>query len=83
MSILKKTLLAGFAAVTMATAGAPIMASEAEAGYRHGHHNHYNYGYKRHYKRHYNNYYYNCFYKKVWRTDYYGNHYLKRIKICR
>lgn len=79
MSILKKTLLAGFAVATIATAGTAVTTSQAEAGYRHhGHYNHH-YGYKRHYR--YNNYY-NCYYKKVWRTDYYGYSYLKRIKVC-
>jgi hypothetical protein len=87
MSILKKTLLAGFAVATLATAGTAVTTSQADAGYRsHGYNNHHNgynnhhNGYKRHYR--YNNYYYNCHYKKVWRTDYYGYSFLKTIKVC-
>ena len=80
MTILKKTLLAGLATITLASAGATISTSQAEAGYRHhGYNNHHNHGYKRYYR--YNNYY-NCHYKKVWRTDYYGYSYLKTIKVC-
>ena len=80
MSIMKKTLLAGFAVATLATAGTAITTTQADAGYRYyGHHNYYNPGYKRVYR--YKSYY-NCFYKKVWRTDYYGYRYLKKIKVC-
>ena len=80
MNILKKTMMAGLAVATLTGAGATMGVSEAEAGYRyHGHYKHYNYGYKRtYYKRHY----VKCFYKKVWRTDYYGYRYLKKIKVC-
>ena len=83
MKTLKKTLFAGLAMATLATAGASITTSQAEAGgWRHGHNNHYghyNYGYNHYYRpRHYG-----CFYKKVWRSDYYGYGYWKKIRICR
>ena len=81
MKILKKTLMAGLAVATLTGAGATIGATEAEAGYRY--HGHYHGYYKPYYKkRYYKRHYVKCFYKKVWRYDYYGYKYLKKIKVC-
>ena len=79
MKILKKTLLAGMATLTLASAGATISASQAEAGWRYGHNNYYNHGYQQQYVYHKP---YHCHIKKVWRIDHYGYRYLKKIKKC-
>jgi hypothetical protein len=93
MTTIKKTLIIGLTALTMASAGSIIVSSQAMAGGKHHskHYSHgYNYGFNKHYR--YNNYYgysnygysnYGCFYKKVWRWDYYGNRYLQKIRVCR
>ena len=81
MNIVKKTLMAGMAVAAVTGASATIGATEAEAHYRYyGHHHHYK---KHYYKRHYyKRHYVKCYWKKVWRTDYYGYRYLKKIKVC-
>lgn len=56
MNILKKTLFAGLAAMTMVGAGATIAPTSAEAGYGHYH----------------NYYQPVCFYKTIWKKGYYG-----------
>ena len=71
MSILKKALFSGLAVATLASAGVSISSTSADAGYRYGHRH---YGYTYHAPR--------CYYKYVWRTDYYGNSYRQRIRVC-
>ena len=73
MSILNKTIFTGLAVATLSAGSMSVMTTDADAGYRYGH---------RHHGYHYNYYAPKCFYKYVWRTDYYGNSYRKRIRIC-
>ena len=72
MTNFKKSLFTGLALITMASAGTAVSTTQANAGgygYSHGN----SYGHS-HYR--------SCHYKNVWRRDYYGNYYLKRIKVC-
>ena len=71
MSILKKAAMSGLAIATLAAGSVSLTTTSAEAHYRYGHRH---YGYTYHAPK--------CFYKYVWRTDYYGNSYRKRIRIC-
>ncbi len=70
MTSFKKSLFAGLAVLTMASATSAVSTTQASAGgYSHGH----NYGHSQ---------YRSCHYKKVWRRDHWGNYFLKTIKVC-
>lgn len=66
MKALKKTLMATLAVATVAAAGTGFTTTSANAGY------HYNGGY--HFPV--------CKWKWVWRTNYYGQRYKVRIRVC-
>ncbi|MCF6321377.1 MAG: hypothetical protein L3J32_06365 [Rhizobiaceae bacterium] len=88
MSTIKRTILAGLAAVTMISAGAVIAPSQAEAKHKYGsYYGGYNYygGYKKVHNYGYKNYYKpNCYWKKVWKKTHRWHHHKHKvsIKIC-
>jgi len=82
MTILRKTLFAGLAAVTMISAGAVVAPSQAEASPSYGGYvaqpiHGYNYGYQNYYTP-------KCFWKKVWKKTHRWHYHKHKvsIKVC-